>query len=318
MTEKDFDLFKGIARLSQPKLKLFLEKTLNLLDYKIKEEEDYIIAEGTIPIVLVAHLDTVFRSPPRDFYYDEKKEVLWSPQGLGADDRAGVYAILKLLGLGLRPHIIFCCEEETGGKGAEEVSKVRDRLGEVKYIIELDRRGKDDCVFYNCENEDFIDYIENFGFKEADGTFSDISLICPAWGIAGVNLSIGYRNEHSYTEYLCINEMEDTIRKVKIMLEMEDIPNFKYISFYQSYWRRVYHIDKDTDIVCSNCGKTYPGDMITPIHSKRIENIKYICQDCLKKENYKWCMFCGEPFKGDQSDVFCPICEKEYLENEGN
>ena len=35
-------------------------------------------------------------------------------------------------------------------------------------MIELDRRGKNDCVFYDCYCPDFIEYVEQFGFEEND------------------------------------------------------------------------------------------------------------------------------------------------------
>lgn len=101
---------------------------------------------------------------------------------------------------------------------------------ELKYIIQLDRRGDNDCVFYDCWNEEFMNYIMQFGYEMALGSFSDISTICPAWDIAGVNLSIGYRDEHTYGERLYLNPLMRTIEKVEKMLEdIDNVPMFKYI-----------------------------------------------------------------------------------------
>ena len=89
-TEKDLDLFKKIAKLDQATLKSMLHKLLSeIADYTVYSTDLFIAAEGNIPIVLVAHMDTVFNHPPKDFYFDEKRGALWSPEGLGADDRAG-------------------------------------------------------------------------------------------------------------------------------------------------------------------------------------------------------------------------------------
>ena len=89
--------------------------------YKLKATKDYIIAEGTIPICLCAHLDTVGIELPSEIYYDSVNRIMWSPQLLGADDRAGVYAIIKILEKGYRPHIIFTTDEEKGGLGAQKL-----------------------------------------------------------------------------------------------------------------------------------------------------------------------------------------------------
>ena len=40
----------------------------------------YIFAKGTIPIMLVAHLDTVHTTPVEELFYDKKKDVMWSPE----------------------------------------------------------------------------------------------------------------------------------------------------------------------------------------------------------------------------------------------
>ena len=60
--------------------------------------KDFLVAKGSIPVALVAHVDTVFTSPPKEeeIFYDSEKNVMWSEVGLGADDRAGVFSILKI------------------------------------------------------------------------------------------------------------------------------------------------------------------------------------------------------------------------------
>jgi hypothetical protein len=191
-----------------------------------KKRKNYIAAEGDIPVVLVAHLDTVFddaKTSREDMsiFYDQEKKVWWSPNGLGADDRVGVYMILKLLEeTTLRPHIIFTTGEETGGIGAFAVADDKNILFDnVSYFIELDRQGYKESVYYDCDNKDFEKYINSFGFKTHDGTFTDISIICPDWEICGVNLSVGYWWEHSYIEHFYEAAWKDTFKKLIMMLE---------------------------------------------------------------------------------------------------
>ena len=101
------------------------EKDYNIIIGKtnVTNEDEYIAAEGNIPVVLIAHLDTVFNDENRnemEIYHDTEQGVWWSPNGLGADDRAGVYMILQILEqTKLRPHILFTTDEETIATGAD-------------------------------------------------------------------------------------------------------------------------------------------------------------------------------------------------------
>ena len=97
MSTKDFKLFESLVKLPQKSLKKVLSSSLRRNYKKVVETPEYIYAVGDIPIALVAHMDTVFKSPPRNIYFDTDKGVIWSPEGLGADDRAGVFAILNIL-----------------------------------------------------------------------------------------------------------------------------------------------------------------------------------------------------------------------------
>lgn len=194
---------------------------------------DYLYAEGDIPILLVAHMDTVHKKLPR-VEHDHEQNILWSKNGLGADDRAGVIAILRILEDGYRPHVLFTDGEESGCVGAKVASRNLDPP-DVNYIIQLDRRGSVDSVYYDNDNDKFEEYVNSFGFKTANGSFSDISALCPSWGISGVNLSTGYYEAHSSSEYLKIDEWEATVEKVEKMLDNPSDTFFEYIEKPYSY-----------------------------------------------------------------------------------
>ncbi len=236
---------------------------------KIVCTKDYLIAEGTDPCCLIAHMDTVFHEIASEIYLDQDKNVMWSPQGLGADDRAGIFAILELLEQGLRPSVIFTSGEEIGGKGAKTLIRRFPKcpFKDIKYLIQLDRAGASDCVFYDCENIGFIDYVRSFGFEEAWGTFSDISVIAPAWGIAATNLSIGYVDEHSIGERLFLNDMINTIQKVSQMIsELNESPTWNYVP------------RKEKRQICVGCGASIPswGSVKIQINNQTM----FICDHC--------------------------------------
>jgi len=177
LIDKDYQLFEQLVSLRQSQLHAIMKQLLLKKYKKVISTPDYIIAFGDIPIALVAHLDTVFKYPVTQLYYDREKNVAFSPDGLGADDRAGVFAILQILKTDLRPSIIFTTDEEQGGIGAAQLTLQYPQcpIPNLKYLIELDRQGSTDAVFYECDTADFKDYIESFGFLEAKGSFSDIS-----------------------------------------------------------------------------------------------------------------------------------------------
>lgn len=259
-------LFTDLAKMSQEDLKANLVKFLKKHYKTVVEAPSYIYAIGDIDIAVAAHLDTIFDFEP-EVYCDMEKGVFWSPHGLGADDRAGVFAIVKLIHwYKKKPHVIFTLDEEVGGLGAQHLAAIPNPFPNLKYIIQLDRRGERDCVFYNCGNEDFIKYVESFGFMTTQGSFSDISFICPKWDVAGVNLSIGYLNEHTKIEFLVYKWMWATIQKVIKMLEdVDNISNFSY---------------KEKLRTCFACGKALPADEgfdFTDIDKSNA----FICYDCI-------------------------------------
>lgn len=136
------------------------------------------------------------------------------------------------------PHVLFTEDEEIGCIGASKAVEKLD-IPDVKYIVEFDRRGKNDCVFYDCGNEKFIDYVESFGFKTDYGTCSDISILGSVWDIASVNLSSGYYNEHTEKEYIIFNQLLKTINRADKMLkklkktQYFDYQEIQYIPKYQ-------------------------------------------------------------------------------------
>lgn len=209
--------FEQIFRLSQERLKQALEAELIASTYTVQKQKGFLYAEGTVPVLLVAHLDTVHRTQPETICYSADGTVMMSPQGIGGDDRAGVYMILRLI-QSCHCHVLFCEDEETGGHGARAFTKSGIKP-DVNYIVELDRMGSNDAVFYNCMNEQFEQHICSFGFQTAFGSFSDISILAPKLNLAAVNLSTGYYHAHQPGEYVRLDKVEELIGRVEKLLQ---------------------------------------------------------------------------------------------------
>ena len=312
LSNSDYKLFEQIVKVKQYSLLKTMSSYLNHYYDKVYTTRSYVYTVGDIPIALVAHLDTVFKNPPNEIYYDRQKNVIWSPEGLGADDRAGVFAIIKIIKAGYRPHIIFTTDEELGAIGASSLTKdIPDPFADMKYIIQLDRKGVDDCVFYDCINEDFIKYVESFGFVKQNGSFSDICEICPMWEVAGVNLSIGYQREHSISETFHITPFFETVDKVIEMLkDHENISNFKYISRPYVYNSSLLNHFSTDYYTCSICNQIHLEYELFPV--KCLDNkIRFYCPDCMVN-HVKWCNVCGEAFEPkNKNQHLCANCHGE-------
>lgn len=207
-----------ILRKSQRSLKAALSDELKALGYgNVDTSAGYLYAVGELPVLLVAHLDTVHKESVKTICQSKDGQILMSPEGIGGDDRAGVYMILQIIRIH-RCHVLFCEDEETGGNGARAFAASGHHPA-VNYIVELDRRGSNDAVFYRCSNDEFKDFVCSFGFEEASGSFSDISVIAPRLGVAAVNLSAGYFNEHRLHESIDLGAVEQNIMRVLQMVE---------------------------------------------------------------------------------------------------
>lgn len=210
---------------------------------------NYLLVKGEAPIMLLAHLDTVHKEPVCDICKSERGNILMSPQGIGGDDRCGVYAITTVFEKSeVKPWLLFTCDEEKGGIGAEKFvqmhkkKKLPKALDNLKLLIEIDRRGKNDAVYYDCENTELEDYITCKGFVTGWGSYSDISTIAPELGVAAVNLSSGYYNAHTLSEYINRRHLNAVVKKVtEIVKEAADpkFPKYEYIECSCSgSWRR--------------------------------------------------------------------------------
>lgn len=203
--------FIRILKKTQPELKKYVAKELKKHYNDVTIADGFVFAQGTFPVLLVAHLDTVHETKPKMIVVTGDKDIISSPEGIGGDDRCGVYMIFEVIKK-YNCSVLFCEDEEIGGIGAHKFTKSTVAQGlDINYIIEFDRKGKNDAVFYDCDNVEFEQFITEKFYKTEYGTFSDISIIAPHLGVAAVNLSCGYYNAHTKSEYIVISEMRASI-----------------------------------------------------------------------------------------------------------
>jgi hypothetical protein len=221
--------FEDFCYMTQEGVKAYMKKFLSSKNYEVIDEKGFLYAKGDVPVLLVAHMDTVHKQ--RCTQIVKIGEKMSSPQGIGGDDRCGIFIIANLV---KKYHcsVLLCEDEEIGTVGAREFIKTDyvKNLG-VNFMIEFDRKGNNDAVFYSCDNKDFTNHVlDHTGFKEARGSFTDISVLMPASKLCGVNLSSGYYNAHSPQEYVIYEEMFDTMNAAKALIEAECPEPFEYVA----------------------------------------------------------------------------------------
>ena len=251
-------------------LKLNQKELFSLLSKKYRNkalinEGRYILVPGKAPIMLLAHLDTVHKEPVKHICKSLDGNILMSPQGIGGDDRCGVYALIKAREASpVKPWLLFTCDEEIGGVGADifaeehNKGKLPKKLDTLKLLIEIDRKGSKDAVYYDCDNPELEKYITGKGFVTASGSFSDISVIAPELGVAAVNISSGYYNAHTLHEYINRKQLEAVIQEVIGIIAdaaKPDFPKYEYIEkvrkFSNTQWNKMFNTWKFSDIIVS-------------------------------------------------------------------
>lgn len=240
---------KPLEHFLIPKQDTLFEMLLDIHKGHIRSfcRKNYILVHGDAPVMLVAHLDTVHHEPVREICKTQNGNILMSPQGIGGDDRCGVYALNAVYKQSpVKPWLLFTCDEEVGGVGAQQFcikhkgKKLPEELDSLKMIIEIDRKGKNDAVYYDCTNDEFEDYITSKGFKTQYGSFSDISYVAPELGTAAVNLSSGYYNAHTQHEYINRRHLNKTVQKViEIVADVSkpEFPKYEYVECESSFER---------------------------------------------------------------------------------
>ena len=133
--------FENICKMSQTEVKKYMKKFLISKSYDVVDQDGFLYAKGDIPVLLVAHMDTVHKERCRTIINVGNKTS--SPQGIGGDDRCGVYIIMNLINE-LKCSVLLCEDEEKGTVGARNFTKatykLKDEDGEeteAKYIENL-------------------------------------------------------------------------------------------------------------------------------------------------------------------------------------
>ena len=245
------------VRQTVPDAKIECDKPGNL--YVTKGKSD------TYPCI-VAHMDQVQERHSKDFIAYEAEDIIigFSPkhkeqQGLGADDKCGLWIGLKCLQKFDCLKLAFFVGEEVGCKGSGLANMAF--FDDCRFVIEPDRKGSEDLItqigWTPLCSDDFLKDIgfKKFGYKETDGMMTDIEALKDhGLLLSCINVSCGYYKPHSNEEFVykpallnCLAFVEHIIKTcTKVYPHIDNTAYYEkqnyYGDIYDDYYSEIYDL----------------------------------------------------------------------------
>ena len=177
---------------------------------------------------LSAHIDQVQKTHSKDFEAIETKDYIFGfsrknkrQEGLGADDKVGVWVNLRCLQKFDHLKAVFFVGEEVGcvGSGKCDMSFFDD----CRFVIQCDRRNGKDLIttiggWTNLCSPEFVKAIqpELFGYKEECGLITDVGELKErGLKVSAINLSCGYYEPHTDREFIIKEEVLNCLKFVE-------------------------------------------------------------------------------------------------------
>lgn len=199
--------------------------------------------------VIIAHTDIskgVKTPTTGNLQYVQNTKMFYSPNGLGADDRAGCFVIGELI---KNPDInaiyLLTDEEEVGCIGANhfcttESFKTVEKVATC--FISIDRRrefdGSSSIATYGYSSKKLEEIITTQTTRKVvQGSTTDCKVLSSksgsklngiTIGTACVNFSCGYQNEHSSNEKLYMDELLVTLKDITKVLTSGQLNDSKF------------------------------------------------------------------------------------------
>jgi len=200
---------------------LFLVKELESIGipYTVDQSGNIIIHKGQQKNrpCFVSHMDTVhyWVNPIKVEKYDSSDHIyLTSEDGIGGDDKCGIFICLELLKRLDSVSVVFFSREEVGGDGSHGINL--KEFTECNSIIGIDRWGNSDYINkYSGRNTTSVDFenalfdvLLKYEYLPTHGLMTDsLILFNRGVGIPCINISCGYYQHHTVEEYIDTNEV---------------------------------------------------------------------------------------------------------------
>ena len=177
---------------------------------------------------IVSHMDQVQKIHSKDFISLETKDYIFgfSPknkrqEGLGADDKVGVWVCLKCLKKFDTIKAVFFVGEEIGCHGSGKCNM--KFFDDARFVIQCDRRNGNDLItsiggWTELCSPEFIQAInpQQFGYQPENGLITDVGeLKDRGLKVSAINLSCGYYEPHTDREFVIKREVINCLRFVE-------------------------------------------------------------------------------------------------------
>ncbi len=259
-------------------------------------------------VVLLAHSDTIWNDALVDLFFHDGRLLTNSLlTGTGADCRAGCAALWALRSTGHA--ILLTTGEESGCVGVSQMKsqypEIIAAMSKAIALVEFDRRGKSEVVSYShCTEDDLrIDMANDLGFTAGYGSFTDVVELESLTEVQGVNLAVGFYNEHTNEETLVVDDWWHTVSLVKKWLRNR-VPKLE-----QYCWRKATLISSGKSYF--DCWGDDDVDFMSNDLDQPVEQFESACPDCGELVEYyldtagddlRYCTVCGWTNKDDEDD----------------
>lgn len=217
----------------------------NLLPEYLKKDQfgNLFIKIGNSDTMFTSHLDTATSSLTSIDHIFDKNIIRTNGKSiLGADDKAGVTVMLYMISNKVPGLYYFFIGEEVGCVGSKKVvnlitdakSKEVKSIG-INKVISFDRRGTDSVITFQsskrCCSDKFAQSLAN-EFNKSENTFSykadDTGVLTDSIQFIGIypectNISVGYKNEHTFSEFQDIEHLEK-LAKACLKIKWDELP----------------------------------------------------------------------------------------------
>ena len=209
---------------------------------------------------IVSHIDQVQKTHSKDFQAVETKDIIFGfsignvqMEGLGADDKNGIWVALKCLQKYDVLKCAFFVQEEVGCRGSNKADM--SFFNDCRFVLQCDRKGGKDLIwniggYTELCSKEFLTAtgFQQFGYKLEHGLMTDVeALKNNGLEVSACNISCGYYRPHSDEEYTIKGELLNCLALVEHIIETcTDIYPHKEESGYGFGFGR-YIMDDDTD-----------------------------------------------------------------------
>lgn len=181
---------------------------------------------------IVSHIDQVQKTHSKDFQAVETKDIIFGfsignirMEGLGADDKNGIWIALKCLQKYPALKCAFFVQEEVGCRGSNKADM--SFFNDARFVLQCDRKGGNDLIwniggYTELCSKEFLaaTSFQQFGYKLEHGLMTDVEALKDnGLGVSAVNMSCGYYRPHTDEEYTKKSELLNCLAFVGHIIE---------------------------------------------------------------------------------------------------